>query len=178
LVRRGKTVLTTGVFDILHPGHIHLLRYASRLKGRGGRLVVVVARDETVKKRKGRQPVFGERERLLLVRSLRFVDEAYLGYMPFSFKRVMERFHPDVVVFGYDQDVIQAEFREAMAREGWRVRIVRAPKMSSTQLNSSTSVLAKISRLIERGILTLQTRGGDRRRFSRGLSTRRRAQAS
>jgi FAD synthetase len=147
-VRKVKTVLTTGVFDILHPGHIYLLRYASRLKGKNGRLVVIIARDETVRRRKKRPPIFSEKERLILVRSLKFVDEAHLGYRPFSFRKVIERFHPDIVVFGYDQDKIRNEFIGEAEREGWRVRVVKAPKMSSAKLNSSTKVLARIARLV------------------------------
>ncbi|MEM0483002.1 MAG: nucleotidyltransferase, partial [Nitrososphaerota archaeon] len=75
-------------------------------------------------------------------------DEAHLGYRPFSFKKVIERFHPDVVVFGYDQDKIRGEFMREVAREGWRVRVVKAPKMSSAKLNSSSKVLARIARLL------------------------------
>lgn len=153
MVRKSKTILTAGVFDILHPGHIYLLRYANRLKGRNGRLIVIVARDETVRKRKHRPPIFSDYERLILVRSIKFVDEAHLGYKPFSFKRVVKRFHPDVIVFGYDQDKIRSEFMEVMKREGWSVRVVTAPKMSSARLNSSSKVLAKIAKLVKSGRL-------------------------
>ncbi|GBC71286.1 D-beta-D-heptose 1-phosphate adenylyltransferase [Candidatus Calditenuaceae archaeon HR02] len=148
MVRRSRIILTTGVFDILHPGHIYLLRYAGRLKGKNGRLIVIIARDETVKRRKKRPPIFSEKERLILVRSLKFVDEAHLGYKPFSFRRVIKRFRPDAVVFGYDQDKIRSEFMEEAKREGWQVRVVKAPKMSSAKLNSSSKVLARIARLL------------------------------
>lgn len=147
-MRKSRTILTTGVFDILHPGHIYLLQYASRLKGKNGRLVVIIARDETVRRRKKRPPIFSAKERLTLVRSLKFVDEAHLGYKPFSFRKVIERFRPDVVVFGYDQDKIRREFMKEVEREGWRVRVVKAPKMSSARLNSSSKVLARIARLL------------------------------
>ncbi len=147
MVKKARTILTSGVFDIIHPGHIYLLRYASRLKGRRGRLVVIIARDETVRRRK-RPPIFSEYERLMIVRSLKFVDEAYLGYRPFSFKKVIERFNPDIVVFGYDQDKIRREFLKEVEREGWRVKVVKAPKMSSARLNSSSKVLERIARLL------------------------------
>ncbi len=156
MVRRGKTVLTSGVFDILHPGHLFLLRYASRLKGKGGRLVVVIARDETVRRRKGRPPVFPERYRLEVVRSLRYVDEAVLGYRPFSFRRIMDQFKPDTVVFGYDQDRLRREFEEMAEAEGWRVRIVKAPKMPRSRLNSTSEVVEKILRLFSRRVSRLK----------------------
>lgn len=166
-MKRARTILTTGVFDILHPGHIYLLRYASRLKGRSGRLIVIVARDETVRRRKRRPPIFSDYERLILVRSLRFVDEAHLGYRPFSFKRVIERFRPDVVVFGYDQDKVRSEFMEAMSREGWRVKVIKAPKMSSARLNSSSKVLAKVAKLVLRWKLS-STKAAAQKHSSRG----------
>ncbi|MEM1922366.1 MAG: adenylyltransferase/cytidyltransferase family protein [Nitrososphaerota archaeon] len=155
MVNKTRTILTTGVFDILHPGHLFLLKYANRLKGRNGRLVVIIARDETVLKRKRRRPIFSERERLELVKGLKNVDEAHLGYRPFSFKRVIRKFQPDVVVFGYDQDKIRREFLEAVKREKWRIKVVKAPKMSSIRLNSSSKVLAKIAKLYSRGLLNL-----------------------
>ncbi|MCS7145672.1 MAG: adenylyltransferase/cytidyltransferase family protein [Nitrososphaerota archaeon] len=166
-MKRAKTILTTGVFDVLHPGHIYLLRYASRLKGRNGRLIVIVARDETVRRRKRRPPIFSDYERLILVKSLRFVDDAHLGYRPFSFKRVIERFRPDVVVFGYDQDKVRSEFMEEMRREGWRVKVVKAPKMSSARLNSSSKVLAKIAKLVVSGKLP-RAKAAAQKRSSRG----------
>ncbi|MGQ9691294.1 MAG: adenylyltransferase/cytidyltransferase family protein, partial [Thermoproteota archaeon] len=54
MVRKGRVVLTTGVFDIIHPGHIRFLEEAKRLAGRKGRLVVIVACDSVVKRSKGR----------------------------------------------------------------------------------------------------------------------------
>ena len=69
-------VMATGVFDILHLGHIHFLRESKKL---GEELVVVVARDSTAGKR-GKTPVFNESARLQLVKELRLVDHAILGH--------------------------------------------------------------------------------------------------
>jgi len=55
-----KTVLTSGAFDLIHYGHIRLLEEAKRLGGSGARLVVIVARDETIRKLKGHPPVIPE----------------------------------------------------------------------------------------------------------------------
>ena len=71
-----KTVMAFGTFDVLHPGHIAYLEQAKRM---GDRLVVVVARDSSVAIIKGRRPIFGEKERLEIVSSLRVVDKAVLG---------------------------------------------------------------------------------------------------
>lgn len=63
-----------GVFDLFHRGHVELFRKAKAL---GDRLVVAVNSDELTAKYK-RRPVFSEIDRLEIVRSCRFVDEAFL----------------------------------------------------------------------------------------------------
>ncbi len=94
-----KVVLSGGVFDIIHPGHIHFLSWARK---RGDVLVVVVARDARVKKAKGRLPANNEHDRLEVVSSLRQVDAALLGSEG-SCSDTLERVRPDVVCLGHDQ---------------------------------------------------------------------------
>ena len=94
-----KVVLTGGVFDVIHPGHIHMLREAS---GHGDILVVVLARDSTVKKRKQRPPLNPERDRLEVVSSLRLVDAAILGSTR-SFLETLSKVGPDTIFLGHDQ---------------------------------------------------------------------------
>jgi FAD synthetase len=60
---RQKVVLTTGAFDILHLGHMLMLRDAKRLGGPRSKLVVVVASDKTVRRNKGRQVIFTASDR-------------------------------------------------------------------------------------------------------------------
>ena len=72
----GRRVLCCGTFDYLHPGHISFLRQASRL---GSELFVVVARDENVKRIKGRFPDQDEQERKARIEELDFVDDAVLA---------------------------------------------------------------------------------------------------
>ena len=69
-------VMASGVFDILHPGHVMFLREAKKL---GDELVVVVARDSTVMKFK-HKPIMPENVRRFLVESLKPVDRAVLGH--------------------------------------------------------------------------------------------------
>ena len=94
-----RVVLSGGVFDVLHPGHIHLLSQAGE---RGDLLVVVLARDTLVERIKGRRPVNREEDRLLMVSSLRQVDAAILGSGS-RHSDTLERVGPDVVCLGYDQ---------------------------------------------------------------------------
>ena len=74
------TVLTSGAFDLIHYGHIRLLEEAKKLGGPDTRLVVIVARDETISCNKGRPPVIPEDQRRAVVEALKVVDEALLGY--------------------------------------------------------------------------------------------------
>jgi len=94
-----RVVFTGGVFDVIHPGHIHTLRTA---KSRGDVLVVSVARQANVIKFKNKVPLHDERLRLELVQSVKFVDLALLGDEGDIMKTV-ELVKPDIIVLGYDQ---------------------------------------------------------------------------
>jgi FAD synthetase len=139
--RRSRVVLTTGAFEVIHPGHVYLLKQARRLAGKRGKVIVVLATDETIRQRKGREPVMGERERLQVMSSIRYVDRVVIGYRPMSFEKVFRRFKPDVVLFGYDQTEIERAFREFVASRGIRVRVVRAKALPGTEKVSTTAIL-------------------------------------
>ncbi|MGI0101359.1 MAG: adenylyltransferase/cytidyltransferase family protein [Nitrosotalea sp.] len=94
-----RVVLAGGVFDIIHPGHIHTLRGAKAL---GNVLVVVVATDATAQKMKKRTPLHNMELRRDLVSSLSMVDYALVGHEGDIFKTV-ERIKPNIVALGYDQ---------------------------------------------------------------------------
>lgn len=97
--RRGVTVLTFGAFDLFHLGHVRLLQRAAEF---GDRLIVGVSCDAYVRAAKGREPVFGEQERLEIVRACRHVDEAFLnGPEPID-AAAIARHGAQVVVFGDD----------------------------------------------------------------------------
>ena len=74
-----------GVFDIIHPGHIHTLNSAKEL---GDVLVVVVATDNTAVKMKKRQPLHSQDQRKELVNSLSMVDFVLIGQEDDIFKTV------------------------------------------------------------------------------------------
>ncbi len=94
-----RVVLAGGVFDIIHPGHIHTLRAAKDL---GNVLVVVIATDKTAQKMKSRIPLHNMELRKDLVRSLSMVDYAVVGYEGDIFKSV-EIIKPNIIALGYDQ---------------------------------------------------------------------------
>lgn len=94
-----KRVLVFGTFDLIHPGHIHFLKKA---KKHGNELVVIVARDETVKKIKGQDPLYDEDQRKEAVEYLGIADKVSLGNRVDKYG-VVRRFSPDIIALGYDQ---------------------------------------------------------------------------
>lgn len=89
-----KTVYTTGVFDILHPGHIKILRQA---RSYGNRLLVGVQEDESVFLQKGRYPAMSTKERMAVLQALPFVDEC-VSYGDLDQRPMIERLKPQVMV--------------------------------------------------------------------------------
>jgi len=129
-------VFVAGTFDLLHPGHVSLLEYASRL----GKVYAVVARDSTVERLKGRKPVLGERSRLRLVSSVRYVYRAMLGD-PDDMLAPVEIVRPHVIVLGPDQAFDEDELARAVERRlGYKPRVIRYPEKRPFEDNlASTS---------------------------------------
>jgi len=94
-----KVVLAGGVFDIIHPGHIHTLNSAKAL---GDVLIVVVATDKTAQKMKKRMPLHNQKLRRELVDSLLMVDLCVIGSEEDIFKTV-DLVRPEIIALGYDQ---------------------------------------------------------------------------
>ena len=110
--KKKRVVLASGTFDLLHLGHVRFLEEAKKAGGKNAELVVIVARDSTVKARKGKKPIMPEDQRRALVESLKVVDEAILGWEDFSIDKVIEKIKPDVIAVGHDQDGIENEVLE------------------------------------------------------------------
>jgi FAD synthetase len=130
--------MASGVFDILHTGH---LRYLSEAKRLGDELVVVVATDKTVRRNK-HEPITPERMRLELVRSLKPVDRAVLGREGDMFSVVAE-IKPDIIALGYDQMFDEQALQEELAKRGMRVRVVRLGQYED-DLNGTRKIIRRI----------------------------------
>ena len=132
-------VMASGVFDIIHPGHISYLEQA---RSYGDELVVVVANDETVRRGK-HEPVTPEAMRARIVGALKPVDKAIVGGHG-DLMDTVRYVRPDVIVLGYDQkfDVADLERRLSEARlDG--IRVVRATECAE-DLNATRRIIAKI----------------------------------
>ncbi len=95
--KKIKVVLTGGVFDFLHIGHLLTLTEA---KKHGDVLVVAIAKDEQIRK-KGREPIHPQEYRKMIVEALKPVDIAISGFDDPN--KMLEFVKPDVIVYGYDQ---------------------------------------------------------------------------
>ena len=145
---KGTTVLATGVFDLLHVGHLRFLEESKRKGGAGARLVVVVARDKTVRLRKGRGPVYPEEQRRELVSALRVVDRAILGHEEIDLLGILKEVQPDIVCVGYDQKAIGADVSRLIRRQGLPIRVIRIRKFGPVGLNSSTRVKLRVAKAV------------------------------
>lgn len=138
---KPKKVLIAGSFDIIHPGHIKLIKEASKF----GEVHVIVSRDVNAKKLKGRETVFPEFARLELVSSIKGVKNAYLGDES-DFLRVVVEVSPDIVVLGPDQKVDESWLKNELAKRGLpNVEVIRIKeRFYDVYPNSSTQVILQI----------------------------------
>lgn len=129
-----RVVLAGGVFDIIHPGHIHTLKAAKAL---GDVLVVVVATDATAKKMKKREPLHNQEQRREMVNALSMVDMCVIGQQDDIFKTV-EKVHPEIIALGYDQIHQEKTITEGCRKINLNVKVARlqspVPEISSSKI--------------------------------------------
>ena len=142
--KKSKVVLASGTFDLLHLGHVRFLEEAKKTGGKNAELIVIVARDSTVKARKGKKPVMPEDQRRALVESLKVVDEAILGLEDFSIDKVIEKVKPDVIAVGHDQDGIERMVNKAIEEKGVTIQVAKIGRFGKSELDSSSKIMRKI----------------------------------
>ena len=95
----GDVGITSGVFDILHPGHIAFLEDASR---QSGRLIAVIASDRTVRAQKGAEkPYINELKRAQTIAAIATVDAVIISDEPYH-ETILKALSPDVMFKGDD----------------------------------------------------------------------------
>jgi len=139
-----KIVLATGAFDLLHYGHLRFLEESKKIGGKNSKLIVLVARDSTAERLKGKKPVMPENERRTLVASLKPVDEALLGYKKFSIRKVIERVRPDIIAVGYDQDEVRKAVEKVAKENGLRIKVVQMRRFGRADLYSSSKIKRRV----------------------------------
>ena len=128
--RAGERVtLANGNFDLLHVGHVRYLRGAKAL---GGKLVVAINSDESVRTLKGEgRPIMPEQERAEIVAALADVD-AVVVFPELDVRALIREIHPDIQAKGTDYTADSVPERDTVTEHGGRVEIVGDPKDHST----------------------------------------------
>ncbi len=128
--RAGERItLANGNFDLLHVGHV---RYLHGAKALGGKLVVAINSDDSVRTLKGEgRPVMQEHERAEIVAALADVD-AVVVFPELDVRAIIREIRPDVQAKGTDYTADSVPERDIVAECGGRVEIVGDPKDHST----------------------------------------------
>ena len=128
--RAGDSVtLANGAFDLLHVGHVRYLRAAKQL---GGRLIVAVNSDASVRALKGEgRPLMPAGERAEILAALADVDAVVIFPEP-NVRAIIREIRPDVHAKGTDYTVESVPERDEVLACGGRVEIVGDPKDHST----------------------------------------------
>jgi FAD synthetase len=140
---KKKRVLVAGTFDIIHPGHIYLFKKASEL----GEVIVVVARDSSVERFKGRPPVIPEKQRLEVVSSIKYVNKAVLGYEGGDILKIVEEIKPDIILLGPDQPFKEDDIKKDLEKRGLKIEIKRVEQYIECSLCSTSKIIKRVIEL-------------------------------
>ncbi len=123
-----RIILANGCFDVLHVGHV---RYLQAAKALGGRLIVAVNSDESVRRLKGEgRPVMPDQERAEILAALGDVD-AVVVFPEKDVRALIDEIRPDIQAKGTDYTEASVPERSAVEAYGGRVAIVGDPKEHS-----------------------------------------------
>jgi len=132
---KEKTVMVFGTFDLLHKGHLDFLKQAKKF---GNNLIVVVARDETVKKVKGKFPDNNEKDRVRKIKGSGLVEMVLLGNKGADKYQLIKKYQPDVICLGYDQEFFIRNLRKELDENGLgKTKIIRLNSYYPNKYKSS-----------------------------------------
>ena len=132
--------MASGVFDLIHPGHLFYLSEAKKL---GAELIVVVARDSTVKRLKNHYPIVPEKNRLQIVQALKQVDRAILGSKRDIFQTV-RKIKPDIIALGPNQSWNEAKLKAELKARGLNAKICRIRKKKEGPFSSTSEIVSHL----------------------------------
>ncbi|MCD6085354.1 MAG: cytidylyltransferase family protein [Desulfurococcales archaeon] len=134
-----KKVFVGGTFDLIHPGHIHYLKEASKY----GLVYAVVARDRNVLKVKGRKPILDQTSRLRIIESIKYVYRAFLGD-EYNIYRSIEEVRPDIIILGPDQPLSEESLIKELEKRGISCEVLRLSERVNEPLASSTNIIKEV----------------------------------
>lgn len=136
----NKKVFVSGCYDMLHSGHVAFFKEASRY----GDLYVGIGSDKTIEELKHRKTVYSEKERLYMVKAIRYVTDAFIntGSGMLDFVETMDAVRPDVFVVNSDGG--SDEKRRLCAERGIEyVELNRVPD-AGLEARSTTSLRSEV----------------------------------
>lgn len=138
----GKiNVMLAGTFDIVHKGHLDLFRQAKEF---GDYLIVIVARDQNVKKLKGESPLHDENKRKAELEKIDIIDEVRLGSLGDPY-RAIEEIRPEIICIGYDQGFFAEKLEDELKARKIDSKVIRLKAHKPHKYKSS-----KFRRFIKR----------------------------
>ncbi|MBI4653028.1 adenylyltransferase/cytidyltransferase family protein [Candidatus Kuenenbacteria bacterium] len=145
--KRKNTVMVFGTFDILHQGHKHFLKQAKQY---GNFLIVVIARDVTVKQVKGKLPDKNEKQRQQAVIKSNLADKVVLGNLKNKYA-VIKKFKPDIICLGYDQEYFVSQLKSEINPAPFlekRCGVKKFQSEASSRQRTGTAPLVKHIKII------------------------------
>lgn len=138
-----KKVFVSGCYDLLHSGHVEFFRQASEY----GELYVGIGSDETILHYKNHRTLYNERERLFMVKSIRYVKEAYInsGSGVMDFVPTIERVRPDIFVV--NEDGSTEEKRRFCADRDIEYVVLQRTPSAGLEARSSTDIKNNVCRI-------------------------------
>ena len=135
-------VLITGCFDILHPGHLFLLKEGAKL----GEVYVIIARDATVAKYKKRPPTISQEQRLAMVQAIRYVTYATIGEENGKYLEKAISLHPDLILLGPNQRISESFLTKELEKlNAGHIQVKRLETFNDDfPLTSSSKIKEKI----------------------------------
>ena len=132
----NKKVFVSGCYDLLHSGHVEFFRQAAAY----GDLYVGIGSDDTILKYKNHQTVYKEQERLFMVKSIKYVKDAYInqGSGIMDFIPTVEFLKPDILVV--NEDGGNDEKRRFCEEHGIEYVVLKRTPAEGLEARSSTSL--------------------------------------
>lgn len=124
-----KRILTFGTFDVFHYGHLKILERAAR---DADELIVGVSSDELNFRKKGRKPIYSQKERMKIISSLNFVKKVFLEESLELKREYILKYKADCLIMGHDWQGKFDEFKDICEV----IYLPRTPNISTTEIIS------------------------------------------
>ncbi len=130
--KSSKKILLFGCFDLIHKGHLNLFEQANK----HGQIIVVIARDKTIKKIKTKPPKHKEKQRLKHLKKIKTISKVYLGNTGNKYK-IIKKINPDIICLGYDQKIYVKDLKKELNKRKLKIKVIRLKPYKPHKYKSS-----------------------------------------